>query len=181
MNPKRPIVYPHIYISINNWGKKWCVYARLLLLCLILAKFYAISCFQFYVSVNYGSDIKLACDLIIGTIPFRDLYVTSPCSGAITTQPQPLAPPPAAKEDGAQPTAPSDVTLELRMYLPCDLTANNFLTISYRISHLPGDWVSIFQRIIIKQQNLVYIQATGVLSTSFPRLRSYEFLKCVLG
>ncbi len=77
---------------------------------------YAMSGLQFYVSVNYGSDIKLACDLIIGTIPFRDLYAAPPYSGAITTQPQPSAPPPVA-QDGAQPTAPSDITLELRMYL----------------------------------------------------------------
>ena len=61
--------------------------------------------FQFYVSVNYGSDIKLASNITIGTVPLWDAYAAQPRMTA--PQPaimqQPTAPQPAIIQ---QPTAP---------------------------------------------------------------------------
>ena len=65
---------------------------------------------QFYVSVNYGTDIKLCCDVIIGTIPLRMAF-SDPApsySQAVTVQPSapPLAPPQAPPPPSTEPSAP---------------------------------------------------------------------------
>ena len=76
--------------------------------------------FQFYVSCNYGEDIKLACELTIGTVPLLDAM-----GGVVLNQPQSAAglppsigfpaaePPPSVPPALAKPPAYSD----LREYL----------------------------------------------------------------
>ena len=42
---------------------------------------------QFYVYVSYGEDVKLVCDVIVGTVPLNDISPTSPSQVVITKQP----------------------------------------------------------------------------------------------
>ena len=49
--------------------------------------------FQFYVSINYGQDIKIACDVVIGTIPLREAFTAAPGYTAVAVMTQPLPAP----------------------------------------------------------------------------------------
>ena len=42
-------------------------------------------------SVNYGQDIKIACDVIIGTIPLREAFMAAPGYSAVISQPLPMS------------------------------------------------------------------------------------------
>lgn len=62
---------------------------------------------QFYVSVNYGSDIKLASDIVIGTVPLRNIYSNVyNVATAITTQPTAPAQVELALPGPVEPNAP---------------------------------------------------------------------------
>ncbi|ELU03994.1 hypothetical protein CAPTEDRAFT_159204 [Capitella teleta] len=50
---------------------------------------------KFYVSVNYGNDIKLACDITVGTVPLYEAYSSQPAQlPSMPIMQQPNAPPP---------------------------------------------------------------------------------------
>ena len=68
-----------------------------------------ISMFQFYVSVNYGNDIKLASEVIIGTIPLQDVF--SPHYGIQYT-------PDGSAVVENEPSAPGASNMENPPYVP---------------------------------------------------------------
>ena len=77
---------------------------------------------QFYVSVNYGDDLKIACEILVGTIPLRDTltsrYGVSYRLPAVkeANEAHPPGPPPPETEEKEQNEQPVDIPLPLRKY-----------------------------------------------------------------
>lgn len=66
----------------NQCGHFWLVYVLFTTVSLDMYMYVVLFIFQFTVSCNYGEDIKLACELTIGTVPLLDIP-----TGVVTSQP----------------------------------------------------------------------------------------------